>query len=284
MTTRDHRLGELLSIGNTSEVWEWSPTSVVKVLHTTIPRHWAKIEADITTRVHACGLPVPATENLVEVDGRPGIVFERFDGPSMWDRMKSNPDELPALTEAFVGLQEELQACRLEGIPSMRERLHTKIAEAAQLSNADRAEAVELLSFLSRGSNLCHGDMHPRNVLMTAAGMVVVDWFDAATGNPVADFARTSLLIEPPVRASASGAFLDGATHDLLSRIHHTYTQILTRRGVVFDADFEAWRAVLAAARLAEPVPSADLIRIWRSWQQRSNSDLPKGADGRTPG
>ena len=275
MTTRDSRLGDLLSIGNTSEVWEWSPTSVVKVLHSTIPRHWAEIEADITSKVHAAGLPVPATEALVQVGGRPGIVYERIAGPSMWDQMRSMPGDLPALTERFVNLQNELQACRVDGIPRLRERLHVKIGEAAQLSNTERQEALELLGRLPRGSELCHGDMHPRNVLMAAGGPVVVDWFDAAIGSAVADFARTSLLVAPPTRVAASGAFLDGATHDLLSRIHDAYVRSLAGRGVTRDARFEAWRAVLAAARLAEPVPLADLIAIWRSWRHGPGVEPP---------
>jgi hypothetical protein len=43
------------------------------VLHEGIPEHWASLEAEITQRVHAAGLPAPATDGVVEVDGRPGV-------------------------------------------------------------------------------------------------------------------------------------------------------------------------------------------------------------------
>jgi hypothetical protein len=76
--------GVLVARGNTSDIWTWTAETVVKVLHPGIPAHWASIEADITQRVLAAGFSVPATDGVVEVDGRPGIVLERIDGETMW--------------------------------------------------------------------------------------------------------------------------------------------------------------------------------------------------------
>jgi len=110
MSTGRVGTGELIARGNTSDIWTWSAGTVVKVLHPGIPRHWASIEADITRRVVAAGFPAPATDGVVEVDGRPGIVLEHVDGETMWQHMKAAPTRLPKLIEALVDLQADLLA------------------------------------------------------------------------------------------------------------------------------------------------------------------------------
>jgi hypothetical protein len=82
-------------------------------------------------------------------------------------------------------------------------------------------------------------------VLGTPEKAVVVDWLDACQGSPAADVCRSHLLI--------------GATRPDLARDHvETYAAIT---GCPQEAIF-AWRPFVAAARLAEGVPSeAEALR-----------------------
>jgi aminoglycoside phosphotransferase (APT) family kinase protein len=262
--------GELIARGNTSDVWRWSDDTVVKVLRPEIPAHWAALEYEITRRVREAGLPVPATDGVVEVNGRPGVVLEHVAGPSMWSRMKDDPDEVPRLVEELVDLQEQvLAAGPIEGLPDLAERLHAKIDEAAQLPADERAEAHHLLAGLPTGTALCHGDMHPANVLGSSRGWIIVDWFDAAIGYPLADYARSALLMPPASAVESANRHLDGATVDLLGRLHDAYLASLARRGRAEAGSFEAWEAVLAVARMSEPVQTSDLHAVWQDWRSR---------------
>ncbi len=263
-----HRPGELIARGNTSNVWAWTPETVVKVLHPDIPQHWASIEADITRRVHAEGYPVPATDGVIEIDGRSGIVLERIDGETMWERMKAAPAEVPQLIEALIDLQAGLHAAApVDGLPDLARRLGSKIDEAVQVSARDRREAQALLGRLPTATALCHGDMHPNNIVMADRGMVIVDWFDAATGHATADYVRSSLLMRPPESETSRSAHLGGATSEFLDRVHCVYLSTLMRRSLIEGDSFAAWEAVVAVARMSEPVPTDDLVRLWRRWR-----------------
>jgi hypothetical protein len=260
--------GVLVARGNTSDIWTWTAETVVKVLHPGIPAHWASIEADITQRVLAAGFSVPATDGVVEVDGRPGIVLERIDGETMWQHMKAAPKEMSGLIEVLVDLQADLvTASPIEGLPDMKRRLASKIDEAVQLSAEDRRKAQALLVRSPRGTGICHGDMHPANIIMAKRGLVIVDWFDAATGHATADYVRSSLLMRPPASEASKGAHLDGATIEYLDRMHRAYLSALLRRGLIEPESFASWEAVLAVARMSEPVPTDDLERLWGRWQ-----------------
>jgi len=260
--------GELIARGNTSDVWRWSGTTVVKVLRPGIPPQWARLESEITSRVHAAGLPVPACDGVVDVDGRPGIVLELVEGPSMWTDMKRRPDQVSSLVDRLVDLQEQvLAAGPLDGLPDLGTRLSGKIEVAGQLPEDERAEARRLLAGLPVGAALCHGDMHPANLLRSPRGWVIVDWFDAAIGHPLADYARSSLLMPPASAVESANRHLDGVTVEVLGRLHDAYRAALVRRGYLDDELFPAWESVLAVARMSEPVQTSDLLDVWRRWR-----------------
>ena len=67
--------------------------------------------------------------------------------------------------------------------------------------------ALEVLEGLPAGDALCHGDFHPGNIMMAGATPVLIDWTGAMRGDPVADVARTRLILrlgEPPPGTSAA--------------------------------------------------------------------------------
>ena len=276
MSSLAYRRGDLIARGNTSDVFSWSSTTVIKVLRPDMPPHWAPHEAEITRLVREAGFPVPAVEDIVTVDGRPGIVFERVDGTSMWEHMRDAPHDLERLTSALIDLQCDLHSSLAPvGLPDLRTRLIDNVGRAEALTDEDRQAAAHLVGSLPGGTSLCHGDMHPRNILMSKRGMVLIDWFDASAGNPIADIARSSLLIRPQQTAELDMHHLQGASVEMLAMLHREYMSQMLSRRPIDERDLSAWEAAVAAARLAEPVPKGDLLQIWRAWRDGGNNPDP---------
>src|SRR5205814_8949014 len=80
-----------LGKGYTSDVYAWGDGRVLKLFHGGLARDRADREYRATRAVHAAGLPAPAAYERVEIDGRCGIVFERVDGPSLFDHVRARP-------------------------------------------------------------------------------------------------------------------------------------------------------------------------------------------------
>ncbi|MDY7104861.1 MAG: aminoglycoside phosphotransferase family protein [Actinomycetota bacterium] len=275
--------GDLLARGNTADVLVWSSDTVAKVLHETTPDEWAAHEAATVRLVRDAGLPAPAVRDVTTVAGRPALILERVDGPSMWDLARREPGRIAEVGRALADLQERITAVRAPaGIADLHARLRAKIVDAHVLAPSDRAEALRRLDALPAGDRLCHGDLHPGNVLWGPDGPVVVDWFDASAGHPFADVTRTSLLVRPPSRELTGAPHLPGGSRSMLRGLHDAYlARVVERRGCV--GELAAWEPVVAAGRLSEQVPHEDLLGVW---QRRGSTDrrvAPRRAAGRPP-
>lgn len=256
-------LGELIADGRTSEVYRFGADSAAKVLKASTPPHWAQAEADFTASVRRLGVPAPEVRDVIEIDGRPAVVFERIDGPSMWQRMLDVPNDARALTQELVAVQQAIHTAGVpDGLPSLTDRMALKIRGARELESSERDAASELLGSLPSGAALLHGDLHPGNVLLSESGPVVVDWFDVAVGHPTADIARTMLLMTP--HGATDLRHLPGASRLLAGEIFDEYSAEVEPDAL---SRFSQWRRLCAAGRLAErtDLDASGLVALWRS-------------------
>ncbi|MFK7916957.1 MAG: phosphotransferase family protein [Ilumatobacter sp.] len=256
-------LGELIADGRTSEVFRYGIDGAAKVLKPSTPSRWAQAEADYTAAVRELGVPAPEVRDVIDVDGRPAVVFERIDGPSMWQRMLDHPSDAGALTRELVEVQRSIHAAGVpDGLPSLTDRLTAKLRSSGELTTSEHDAAIELLASLPTGGALLHGDLHPGNVLLSASGPVVIDWFDATVGHRSADVARTILLL------LSSGAtdlrHLPGASEALVQRVHDAYVAEIGSSSADRVGD---WCRLRAAGRLAErtDLDPSGLVALWRS-------------------
>ena len=189
----DSRLGPLIGRGRCAEVFTWEDGFVLKLFYESMS-DMAEREIKATRIAYQGGLPVPAPEGLVEVDGRRGIVMERIDGPSMDEYMQSQPSKVFDCARALAELHAGMHSREAEGIRSLREVVERAIERDSGWPLPVREATLECVHHLPEGNGICHWDFHSGNIIMTERGPVVIDWSEAVLGNTLADVAMTWLL------------------------------------------------------------------------------------------
>ena len=266
------RPGELVAVGRTSDVYAFGEGAVVKIPRPDVPDHWATLEAEFTAAVRAIGVPAPSVSDVIVIDGRHAIVFERVEGRPMWEHMVEEPARIPALARVLAETQRRvLSAGPPNGLRGKVDRMVMKLNAVPLFSAGERIEAVEMVEALPKGAALLHGDLHPGNVLMTPDGPIVIDWFDASVGHPVADIVRSSLLMRVIDGPRVPG-HLPGATIAMITELHRAYISAMSDLLMPSSEMLGQWEALMAASRLAEG-PQSDESTLGRLW--RSRHDLP---------
>lgn len=244
----------------------WGNDAVAKVPGRETPDAWIEAEARFNAVVHAAGGPVPEFLGFDRHDGRPISVFRRVVGPSMWDLAATGTARAVAMGGELADVQHRLLDVPTPvALPAQADRLRAKIRLAVARVGDEIAAAADLV--VEGPTTLCHGDLHPGNVIVGDDGPIVVDWFDAARGDPVGDVARSRVLLADASLALTSGSGGGVVPAPLVAALTDAYVD-RTRERFAIDEDVEAqWRAVMAVARIAEGVPTGPLLDVWRRWR-----------------
>jgi aminoglycoside phosphotransferase (APT) family kinase protein len=250
MTLGTHRL---LGRGRSADVYEWNECHALKLYHPGWPAASAEKEYQIATAAHVAGAAAPAVFGVVEVEGRPGVIYERLDGPSLLNHATARPWTILASARLMAELHAQMHTCRPAGLPSQRQRLQQKIAAAQPLAPHLKQAALTALDKLPDGDVLCHGDYHPDNILLSARGPAILDWVEATCGHPLADVARTTLMMR---HASVPPHVPGRQLIELGRRLwHQVYLRRYCQLRSVTPRQIDAWLLPVAAARLSDGIP-----------------------------
>jgi hypothetical protein len=195
----------------------------------------------------------PRLLDVVDRDGRTGLVLDRFDGTDMLTLLQHQPWRVLGLAGVLATAHRAVHRVAAPAeLPDLRQVLADRIHDAGLPAHL-RDFAMRVLDGLPDGDRLCHGDYHPGNVLLAADQTAVIDWAGAARGAAEADHARTLLLLQwadPLPGTPLLSRALIGAGRSLLAyRYVGTY-----RRSAPPLRQVPSWLLVHAAARLSEGI------------------------------
>jgi hypothetical protein len=274
-------LGKPIAYGRTAEIYAWHSGQVLKLFYDWFSLENIEIEARNTRAVHASGLPAPAVGQIIQVNGRYGLEYERLYGDSLFKAFQRKPWNVLRYGHRMAELYAMVHTHAVPaGLPSQRDRLQKDIRRAQALSAPLRSKVLSALDELPGGHCLCHGDFSPANILMTSQGEIVIDWFRAAYGNPLADLARTTNLVFGYTRTrQARRPFLTfGSTKS--NQVENVLFQFFCRLcyprylDYYFELcpgdkeEYHRWLPIVAAARLADAIPELEkmlLVQVERN-------------------
>lgn len=242
---------EPLAFGRTAEVFRWGDGRILKLFHTWVEESSANAERRKAMVAHSIGLPTPAVGGIVQHQGRIGLIYERARGLSMFDRLVGDERAVMPMARLLAELHVTLNECSApREVPEQEDVLAHRIGGVSSLSTQERDALLALLVTLPSGRSLCHGDFHPKNIILTEHGPQIIDWMDATRGNPMADVARTSLLLRGYIAHSAR----DESEQAAVTLFHDTYLNHYMQRVPGRESEYQSWLPIVAAARLDEGI------------------------------
>jgi len=191
-------LGEKIGEGAFSDVHAWAPGQVLKLFKAGVRRRTCAFEAWVTRAVFDAGGPaLEVVGEVVALDGRFGFVLPRLDGPTLLQLQQTGamtPEEAGAILAA-LGLAVHRTPPPPE-LPNLRGYMEASLRlPEAQIPAHIAAGVLALIDRLPPDERLCHCDLHPDNVIMTADGPRLIDWTGARRGGAPYDLACSHFLL-----------------------------------------------------------------------------------------
>ncbi|MEM7801327.1 MAG: aminoglycoside phosphotransferase family protein [Chloroflexota bacterium] len=253
-------LGHPIAQGATANIFLWDEKTVLKRFHPRVPLETVEAEAKrgrIVAKVK--GLAAPQVGEIIHREGWSGILFERIDGAPMVELLQQTPWRLFELAKAFASIQHELHQIRAPaGLPDLHQKYARRIQNEGRLAGSVKTKLLNRLKSLPRGQSICHGDLHPGNVMLkdSDGSPVIIDWLDVAIGHPLADVARSVVLLDGAIASGATGG-------QLISFMANRFTKHYLRSYLRLNNNggqeiYQQWRPIIAAARLSEEIEAEE--------------------------
>ncbi|HEY0215635.1 MAG TPA: aminoglycoside phosphotransferase family protein [Cellulomonas sp.] len=189
--------GTPLGHGRTSVVYAYDEGTAIKLYPAAEDRAAIEQECAAATLVHDLGVPSVRCVGVAELDGRPGIVFERLTGENLARVAEQNVLRLPEMSRTLADLHLRVHAARTDALPDVRD-LAVRMLDTPRLRTLDAGVRDRLrahLLALPAGDAVLHLDFHPQNVFRHEGGYAVIDWQSACRGVPAADVAMSVVLM-----------------------------------------------------------------------------------------
>ena len=190
-------LGEKIGEGASADVHAWAPGQVVKLFKSGHSRRLGWHEVRMTHAVFAAGGPAPEVLGVVTLEGRFGFVLPRFDGPTLLELTRSGAVTRGQAGTILADLCLAVHKTRAPpDVPSLRAWMDAMMRGSSGVLPQHIATGIlALIERLSPGDELCHGDLHPDNVIMTAEGPRLVDWTGTIRGPAALDLGFSHIIL-----------------------------------------------------------------------------------------
>ena len=250
--------GELIGKGMTAEVYAWGHDKVLKLYFEQFSEDWIKYEAEIGTAVHEAGVSSPTVFDMIDVEGRKGIIFERIFGKSMLKLILAEPWKVYYYAKQLADLQFKVHQCSASSLPSQQERFAVRINSSSKKLGKTQQTILDYMDHLPNGSSVCHGDFHFNNIIVSGKKLVPIDWTNAYQGNPLGDVARTCLMMSSPSKPPGASDIMMMLSRYTIWLVYWTYLNEYMRLANVRFEEIDAWILPTAAAKLRDKIPGEE--------------------------
>ena len=247
----------------------------------------AAFETAVQRHLTRCGFPVPSIRCA---DG-PSSDLDRawsvmdfatgqplLAGLSASTAIRQAPTLLRRLPDLLADAAATLHHCPLDGLhselaghtrqPDIHDFLERVAAHADAIGRHDLARTAEHLAATTHDTRvICHGDLHPFNLLVDGDRWTLIDWSAAVVADPHYDLAFTTLMLaNPPLGGPAP---VRAATRAIGTRLANRFLRTYEQRtGRPVDAVRLAWGRRAHALRA--------LVEI-ATWEANDQLDAHRG-------
>jgi thiamine kinase-like enzyme len=243
---------EMISQGNTAEIYRLDDNKILKLFRSGLSKNIIENEYQNDIIIQNFLECVPKVYEMVEINGRYGIIYEEIQGRDMLKIMLASVWKINDYAKKLAHYHLSIQKPIMDNLCTVKEKLEADLNGLDALSDESKEIIRKYLKQLPESNELCHFDFHPGNVMITNNKKeMIIDWMIACKGDACADVARTCLLLKYGEVAHAPWVI-----RKVISIFQHHIYKIYIREYLTISKrsmeDINSWELPVAAARLRE--------------------------------
>ncbi len=244
---------KMIGQGNTAEVYRIDDNKILKLFRRGMHKEIIEREYQNGISVQKILDCVPKVYEMVEVNGRNGIIYQEINGKNMLKIMLTSLWKINTYAKKLAHYHLYIQKPVMDKISTVKEKLEEDLNSVFILSEKNKKIVRKYIEQLPEGKELCHFDFHPENIMIINGKPIFLDWMTACRGDVCADVARTSILLKYGQVAHAPWII-----RKIISIFQYHIYKIYIKEYLTISKknmeDINRWELPVAAARLRERI------------------------------
>ncbi len=247
-------LGKQIGVGRTATVYEYGKGKVIKLYNEEISETWIDNEVSICRIACEHSEFAPKVFEKIVINKQTGIVFEQIKGKTLLEMLQTGKSA-KYIGKIFASCQMHIHGIKTDKLKDQYTYFKERILSTDLLKESEKEKIINYLEKLPKENILCHGDLHPDNILCNENRSVVIDWTNAYYGHPSSDLTRSILMMNTPYIKELIPIVL----YPLIVMVNKIIVKELIKNnmkvGSLSTEMIKQWELPVAAARLCENVP-----------------------------
>ena len=216
-----------IGAGACGEVFRLDDETIIKLYYPRVKKEEIEQEKTLAKKAFVMGVPTAISYDIVEADGRTGVVYELIKSKTIGELIRGDEDHLEEYVDMYAAVCRQIHGIEAEPgqLPSFKDINRSDIPNVTGITEEERAYLHRFLDLIPDRMNCLHGDLNINNIMVQNGECCLIDMGEFSTGTPMFDLSR--ILFSMEFAGAAKGEFNSfyKLPQDIVTHILHLFLE-----------------------------------------------------------
>lgn len=216
-----------IGAGACGEVFRLDDETIIKLYYPRVKKEEIEQEKALDKKAFVMGVPTAISYDIVEADGRIGVVYELIKSKTIGELIRGDEGHLEEYVDMYAAVCRQIHGIEAEPgqLPSFKDINRSDIPNVTGITEEERAYLHRFLDLMPDRMNCLHGDLNINNIMVQNGECCLIDMGEFSTGTPMFDLSR--ILFSMEFAGAAKGEFNSfyKLPQDIVTHILHLFLE-----------------------------------------------------------
>ena len=216
-----------IGAGACGEVFRLDDETIIKLYYPRVKKEEIEQEKALAKKAFVMGVPTAISYDIVEADGRTGVVYELIKSKTIGELIRDDEGHLEEYVDMYAAVCRQIHGIEAEPgqLPSFKDINRSDIPNVTGITEEERAYLHRFLDLIPDRMNCLHGDLNINNIMVQNGECCLIDMGEFSTGTPMFDLSR--ILFSMEFAGAAKGEFNSfyKLPQDIVTHILHLFLE-----------------------------------------------------------
>lgn len=216
-----------IGAGACGEVFRLDDETIIKLYYPRVKKEEIEQEKALAKKAFVMGVPTAISYDIVEADGRTGVVYELIKSKTIGELIRGDEGHLEEYVDMYAAVCRQIHGIEAEPgqLPSFKDINRSDIPNVTGITEEERAYLHRFLDLIPDRMNCLHGDLNINNIMVQNGECCLIDMGEFSTGTPMFDLSRILFSMEFAGAAKSEFNSFYKLPQDIVTHILHLFLE-----------------------------------------------------------